>query len=58
MKLQDVGPIHHYRCSHIAALERPGLEKRVCERYAVVRREFDRLLPDLTALSESAVRVH
>jgi hypothetical protein len=58
MRLRDAGLIRHHRCSHIAALERPGLEKRVCERYAVVRREFDRLLPNLTALSESAVRVH
>ncbi len=49
MKLQDAGPIRHHRCSRIAALEWPGLEKRECECYAMVRREFDRLLPDLTA---------
>jgi len=26
-------------------LDRPGLEERVCECYAVVKRETDRLLP-------------
>jgi CRP-like cAMP-binding protein len=49
MKLQDAGLIR-YSYGHIAVLDRPGLEKRVCECYAVVKREFDRLLPDLKAL--------
>ena len=49
MKLQDAGLIR-YSYGHIEVLDRPGLEKRVCECYAVVRREFDRLLPDLRAL--------
>jgi len=31
-------------------LDRPGLEKRVCECYAVVRKEFFRLLPDVLAV--------
>jgi hypothetical protein len=31
-------------------LERPRLEKHVCEYYGVVRREIDRLLPDLRAI--------
>jgi CRP-like cAMP-binding protein len=48
-KLQDAGLIR-YSYGHIAVLDRPGLEKRVCECYAVVKREFDRLLPDLKAL--------
>jgi len=35
-----------YRRGHIKVLDRPGLEKRSCECYAVVRTEYDRLLPD------------
>ena len=34
-----------YRRGHITVLDRPGLEKRVCECYAVVKKEFARLLP-------------
>jgi CRP-like cAMP-binding protein len=49
MKLQDAGLIR-YSYGHIEVLDRPGLEKRVCECYGVVRREFDRLLPDLRAI--------
>ncbi|PLZ03760.1 Crp/Fnr family transcriptional regulator [Burkholderia sp. WAC0059] len=48
-KLQDAGLIR-YSYGHIEVVDRPGLEKRVCECYAVVKREFDRLLPDLQAL--------
>ncbi|NMM03612.1 Crp/Fnr family transcriptional regulator [Paraburkholderia sp. RP-4-7] len=49
MKLQDAGLIR-YSHGHIEVLDRPGLEQRVCECYGVVKREFDRLLPDLRAL--------
>ncbi|HTR07348.1 MAG TPA: Crp/Fnr family transcriptional regulator [Paraburkholderia sp.] len=49
MKLQEAGLIR-YSYGHIEVLDRPGLEKRVCECYSVVKREFDRLLPDLKAL--------
>ncbi|WP_341318538.1 Crp/Fnr family transcriptional regulator [Paraburkholderia sp. IMGN_8] len=49
LKLQDAGLIR-YSHGHIEVLDRPKLEKRVCECYAVVKREFDRLLPDLKAL--------
>ncbi|KAA1012613.1 Crp/Fnr family transcriptional regulator [Paraburkholderia panacisoli] len=49
MKLQDTGLIR-YSHGHIEVLDRLGLEKRVCECYGVVKREFDRLLPDLKAL--------
>lgn len=49
MKLQDAGLIR-YSHGHIHVLDRPRLENRVCECYAVVKREFDRLLPDLTAI--------
>ncbi|MFM0247762.1 Crp/Fnr family transcriptional regulator [Paraburkholderia sediminicola] len=49
MKLQDAGLI---RCSgdHIEVLDRQGLEKRACECYGVVKREFARLLPDVQAI--------
>jgi CRP-like cAMP-binding protein len=43
-KLQADGLIEYGR-GKITVLDRPGLEKRVCECYAVVRREYDRLLP-------------
>ncbi len=42
--LQNAGLIS-YRRGHIAVLDRPGLEARSCECYAVVKREYDRLLP-------------
>lgn len=43
-KLQDAGLIR-YRRGKITVTDRPGLEARTCECYAVVRAEFDRLLP-------------
>jgi len=42
--LQADGLIH-YRRGHIKVLDRARLEKRVCECYAVVKKEYDRLLP-------------
>ena len=42
--LQAAGLIHYSR-GNITILNRAGLEKRVCECYGVVKREFDRLLP-------------
>lgn len=45
-KLQADGLIQYSR-GHIKVLDRAGLEKRVCECYAVVKKEYDRLLPDL-----------
>jgi CRP-like cAMP-binding protein len=47
-KLHCAGLID-YRRGHITVLDRPGLEARVCECYSVVRKEFDRLLPDEVA---------
>ena len=44
-KLQEAGLIHYSR-GRITILDRPKLEKRVCECYAVVKREFARLLPE------------
>ena len=43
-KLQAAGLIHYSR-GKITVLDRPKLEARVCECYAVVEKEFDRLLP-------------
>ena len=47
-KLQEAGLINYSR-GHITVLNRPKLEKQVCECYAVVKREVDRLLPDKIA---------
>ncbi len=49
-KLQQAGLIE-YRRGHIRVLDRPGLEKRVCECYQVVKTEFDRLLPALPKMA-------
>jgi Mn-dependent DtxR family transcriptional regulator len=38
-----------YRRGRITVLDRPGLERRTCECYAVVRKEYERLLPAATA---------
>ena len=43
-RLQAEGLIE-YRRGHITVLDREHLEGRVCECYAVVKREYDRLLP-------------
>jgi CRP-like cAMP-binding protein len=45
-KLQRAGLIR-YRRGRIDVLDRPGLERTVCECYAVVKREFDRLISDI-----------
>jgi CRP-like cAMP-binding protein len=42
--LQEAGLIR-YRRGHITVLDREGLERRTCECYAVVRKEYERLLP-------------
>ncbi|MEO8922458.1 MAG: Crp/Fnr family transcriptional regulator [Caldimonas sp.] len=47
-RLQNAGLIR-YKRGHITMLDRQGLEKRSCECYAVVKREYDRLLPDRIA---------
>ncbi|QOT79140.1 Crp/Fnr family transcriptional regulator [Cupriavidus basilensis] len=49
LKLQNAGLIRYHH-GQIEVLDRPGLERRVCECYAVVKRECDRLLPDLRAI--------
>jgi CRP-like cAMP-binding protein len=45
-KLRDFGIIQYSR-GHIKVLDRPRLERHVCECYAVVKKEFDRLLSDI-----------
>jgi CRP-like cAMP-binding protein len=47
-KLQSAGLIRYHR-GHISVVNRAGLEKRVCECYAVVKKEYDRLLPERSA---------
>ncbi|HEX5765168.1 MAG TPA: Crp/Fnr family transcriptional regulator [Woeseiaceae bacterium] len=42
-RLQKAGLIRYSR-GHIVVLDRPKLEARVCECYAVVKKEYDRLL--------------
>ena len=49
LKLQRAGLISYAR-GHITALDRAGLEARSCECYAVVKKEYDRLLPDRMAV--------
>ena len=44
LKLQKLGLIEYAR-GRIHVLDRAGIEARSCECYAVVRREYDRLLP-------------
>ena len=48
LKLQRAGLIRYAR-GRISVLDRPGLEKRSCECYAVVKKEYDRLLPETLA---------
>jgi hypothetical protein len=47
-KLQTAGLINYSR-GQITVLNRPRLEAQACECYGVVKKEFDRLLPDVTA---------
>jgi CRP-like cAMP-binding protein len=44
LKLQHAGLIQYAR-GHIMVLDRAALERRSCECYAVVKKEYDRLLP-------------
>lgn len=48
LKLQRDGLIRYAR-GRISVLDRAGLEARTCECYAVVKREYDRLLPPAPA---------
>jgi CRP-like cAMP-binding protein len=46
--LQLAGLIN-YKRGHITVIDRAGLEQRTCECYAVVKKEYERLLPVKTA---------
>jgi CRP-like cAMP-binding protein len=48
LALQKTGMIQYAR-GLITVLDRPALERRSCECYAVVKTEYDRLLPDKPA---------
>jgi hypothetical protein len=48
LELQKAGLID-YSGGRIRVLDRKGLENRTCECYQVVRKEYDRLLPDTLA---------
>jgi CRP-like cAMP-binding protein len=49
--VQKAGLISYNR-GHICVLDRAGLEARTCECYAVVKKEFDRLLPEMPTLQD------
>ena len=49
LKLQNAGLIR-YKRGRITVLDRNGLEKRSCECYSVVKKEYDRLLPPTVAV--------
>jgi len=49
LKLQKAGLIRYAR-GRITVVDRDGIEKRSCECYAVVRKEYDRLLPAIQAV--------
>jgi CRP-like cAMP-binding protein len=48
-KLQNLGLID-YKRGRVQILDRAGLEKSTCECYAVVKSEYERLLPDVVAV--------
>ena len=48
-RLQERGLIRYSR-GRITVLDRAALEKSTCECYAVVKKEYDRLLPHTTAV--------
>ena len=48
LKLQQDGLIRYAR-GRITVIDRPGLEERCCECFAVVKKEYDRLLPAVTS---------
>ena len=49
LRLQQAGLIRYAR-GRITVLDRAGLERRACECYAVVKNEYDRLLPTCPAV--------
>jgi CRP-like cAMP-binding protein len=57
MKLQNAGVISYSR-GRITVLDRPKLEGLSCECYAVVKKEYDRLLPPQTTLEPAVKNRH
>ncbi len=55
VSLQDAGLIRYHR-GHIFVLDRPALEERCCECYAVVKQETDRLLENPARLADTALQ--
>jgi hypothetical protein len=55
-RLQRAGLIGYSR-GHIAVLDRLELEAQVCECYAVIKRDYDRLLPPENAIGSVGVHV-
>ncbi len=53
-KLQKAGLLHYSR-GRIAVLDRPLLEAQVCECYAVVKREYERLLRPENAMGNTGM---
>jgi CRP-like cAMP-binding protein len=53
-KLQRLGMIQYNR-GRVVVIDRPALESFSCECYAVVKKEFDRLLPWIKAQSGGSV---
>jgi CRP-like cAMP-binding protein len=53
LKLQKAGLISYAR-GHIKVIDREGLESRTCECYAVVKQEYDRLLPEASCVGCTA----
>jgi CRP-like cAMP-binding protein len=51
VKLQQAGLIHYSR-GRITVLDRSGLQARVCECCQIVKKEFDRLLPELPLVAK------
>ena len=56
-RLKDRGIIS-YRRGHITVIDRAGLEANVCECYAVVKKEFARLLSDVRQRQGTAAAPH
>jgi len=54
--LLNLGAIHYSR-GHIKVLDRPQLERRSCECYAVVKNEVDRLLPPTLSRRVAKARI-
>lgn len=49
LRLQGLGLIRYAR-GRILVLDRHGLEKQACECHAVVKKEYDRLLPETATI--------